>query len=40
VSGWTFVGTALVALVIAGASVSVHAIRAARTDPAKALRSE
>ncbi|NBB85928.1 MAG: FtsX-like permease family protein [Bacteroidetes bacterium] len=39
-SGWTFVGTALVALAIAGGSVSVHAIRAARTDPATALRSE
>ena len=40
VSGWTFVVTALVALAIAGGSVSVHAIRAARTDPVEALRSE
>jgi len=36
----TFVMTALVALLIAGLSVSYHAIRAARTDPATALRSE
>ena len=40
VSGWTFVATAVLALAIAGASVSVHALRAARTDPATALRSE
>jgi putative ABC transport system permease protein len=40
VSGWTFVLTAVLALVIAGASVSLHAIRAARTDPVKALRTE
>lgn len=40
VGGWTFVFTAVVVLAIAGASVSVHAIRAARIDPADALRSE
>jgi putative ABC transport system permease protein len=40
VSAWTFVGTAVLALAIAGASVSLHAIRAARTDPVKALRAE
>ena len=40
VSGWTFVTTAVLALAIAGASVSVYALRAARTDPATALRSE
>ncbi len=36
----TFVLTAAVALAIAGATVGVHAFRAARTDPAKALRYE
>ena len=36
----TFVLTALVALVIAGVTVSFHAVRAARTDPVKALRYE
>lgn len=35
-----FVLTAGVALLIAGGSVSYHAIRAARTDPAAALRTE
>jgi putative ABC transport system permease protein len=40
VSGWTFVLTAILALVIAGASVSLHALRAARTDPVEALRAE
>ena len=35
-----FVATALAAVVIAGLSVSVHALRAAHTDPARALRSE
>jgi putative ABC transport system permease protein len=35
-----FVGTAVVALLIAGASISYHAVRAARTDPATALRYE
>ena len=35
-----FALTAGVAFVIAGASVSYHAIRAAQTDPARALRSE
>ena len=40
VSGWTFAFTALIVITIAGSSVSVHAIRAARTDPADALRNE
>jgi putative ABC transport system permease protein len=40
VSGWTFAFTALIVITIAGGSVSVHAIRAARTDPADALRNE
>jgi len=35
-----FVMTAAVALLIAGGSVSYHAVRAARTDPATALRTE
>jgi putative ABC transport system permease protein len=35
-----FVGAAVGALVIAGLTVSYHALRAARTDPARALRSE
>jgi putative ABC transport system permease protein len=35
-----FIVTAIVALVIAGGSVSVHAVRAARTDPATALRTD
>jgi putative ABC transport system permease protein len=35
-----FLVTAAVALAIAGFSVSYHAIRAARTDPATALRTE
>jgi putative ABC transport system permease protein len=36
----TFVVTAIIALVVAGGSVSVQALRAARTDPATALRTE
>jgi putative ABC transport system permease protein len=36
----TFVVTALVALVIAGLTVSYHALRAAHADPATALRAE
>jgi len=40
VRGWTFVATAVLALAIAGASVSLHALRAARLDPVKALRDE
>jgi putative ABC transport system permease protein len=40
VGPFAFVATAIVALVIAGGSVSVHALRAARTDPATALRTE
>jgi ABC-type lipoprotein release transport system permease subunit len=36
----TFVVTALVALVIAGLTVSYHALRAAHADPATALRTE
>ncbi len=40
VGPWAFVGTAVVALLIAGATVSYHAVRAARTDPATALRYE
>ena len=39
-SGWTFVLTALIVIMIAGSSVSVHAIQAARTNPADALRNE
>lgn len=39
-SGWTFVLTALIALLIAGGSVSVHVIRASRTNPVDALRYE
>ena len=40
VGPWAFVGTAVAALAIAGLSVSTHAVRAARTDPATALRTE
>ena len=40
VNGWTFVMTAFIVIMIAGSSVSVHAIRAARTNPAHALRNE
>jgi putative ABC transport system permease protein len=40
VGPFTFVVTAIVALVIAGGSVSYHALRAAHTDPATALRTE
>jgi putative ABC transport system permease protein len=36
----TFVFTAVVVLCIAGAAVGYHAIQAARTDPARALRDE
>jgi putative ABC transport system permease protein len=35
-----FLATGGLALVVGGLSVSVHALRAARTDPARALRSE
>lgn len=38
--GWTFAFTVLIVLTIAGGSVSVQAIRAARTNPADALRNE
>ena len=40
VSGWTFAFTALIVVLIAGGSVSMHAIRAARINPADALRNE
>ena len=40
VGPWAFVGTAVVALLIAGGTVSYHALRAAQTDPATALRYE
>jgi len=40
VSGWTFVLTIGLALAIAGISVSMHALSAAYTDPATALRNE
>ena len=37
---WTLVGAAALALTVAGLTVSYHALRAARTDPATALRQE
>jgi putative ABC transport system permease protein len=40
VSPWLFVGASLLALVIALATISVQALRAARTDPATTLRDE
>ena len=39
-TGWTFACTALIVVMIAGSSVSLQAIRAARTNPTDALRSE
>ncbi|MEM8486359.1 MAG: ABC transporter permease [Bacteroidota bacterium] len=39
-SGWTFVVTALLVLLIAGGSVSINAIRAASTNPTDALRCD
>jgi putative ABC transport system permease protein len=40
VGAWTLVGAAALALTVAGLTVSYHALRAARTDPATALRDE
>lgn len=40
ISPWLFVGASLLALTIALATISVQALRAARTDPATALRDE
>jgi putative ABC transport system permease protein len=37
---WPFLAVGFVAMLIALAAVSVHTLRAARTDPARALRSE
>jgi putative ABC transport system permease protein len=37
---WPFLAVGLVAMLIALLAVSVHAVRAACTDPARALRSE
>jgi len=37
---WIFAATALLALLLAFATVSIHALRAARRNPVKALRSE
>lgn len=37
---WTLVGAALLALLIAGFTVSGQALRAARADPARNLRYE
>jgi putative ABC transport system permease protein len=37
---WTLIGAAALALTVAGLTVSYHALRAARTDPATALRQE
>jgi len=40
ISPWLFVGAGLLALVIALVTISVQALRAARTDPAQTLRDE
>jgi putative ABC transport system permease protein len=37
---WPFAGAAMLALVTAALTVGYHALRAARTDPARTLRSE